>query len=289
MANTFSPAPGGFARRSLGSAIAIVALVMGVAHAAVPPRLHVEMHGLAASADVTLVADWILRNNKHRGHPFIVADKVDSLLFAFDASGALLARTPALFGAAHSDALTEKQAGKSLDDTLNADKITPAGLFAAEAYLSPSYGESVRFARFSHTNLLIHRAPNAMRLKRLQSPTASDNRITYGCINALPEFVDRVLLPNYSGASLVAVLPEMQSAASFFAIDAATEPAAQMENPTAGESYIAGFLRHAGEYTPWAEWKRHHPARAPGKSADKETPGQASIGKIKADGKKRPA
>ena len=241
----------GFARRVLRIALALVAACMtpGISSAAETigtlessaqsspalPRIQIDMKGSVASAEVVLVANWIMRKNKHQGHPYIIADKVGSLLFAFDAHGILLAATPALFGEAHSDVLTEAQADKTLEETLKADKITPAGLFDADAYLSPSYGKSVRFAGYTHTNLLIHRAPDATRLRRLQSPTTSDNRITYGCINVLPEFVDKVLLPNFSGKSTVVVLPETQSAESFFAMNDATEAALHTLNVGASE------------------------------------------------------
>ncbi len=206
-------------------------------------RLRADMKGVAASADVHLVVDWMMRNNKHRGHPFIIADKVNSLLFAFDANGALLAKTLALFGAARSDVMTDEQASKPLEGLLPADMITPAGLFVGEAYLSPSYGKSVRFAEYAQTNMLIHRAPGAKRLTRLQSPPGSGTRITLGCINLRPEFMDKVLMPNFSGESTVVVLPETQSAKSFFAINDAAEPVPRTQNVAAGKPFAGGFLR----------------------------------------------
>jgi hypothetical protein len=253
-------AAAGFARRPLLAGMACVALVMSLGavnaetlmsatrvsaraagSASIPasdpdqamPRARVDMKGVAASADVQLVADWLIRDNRHRGHPFVVADKVNGFIFAFDASGVLLAKAPALFGAARGDVLTEEQANKTIAETLPADMITPAGLFVAEAYLSPSYGKSVRFAGYANSNLLIHRAPGPKRLKQLQSATASDTRITLGCINAHPDFMEKVLIPNFSGESTVVILPEAQSARSFFAINDATEPAPR-KNKLAG-------------------------------------------------------
>jgi hypothetical protein len=267
-------------RSALRFAALIVALAAGTAAVAldapvysctvnpVKPRVLVEMRGVIASADVNLVANWIMRNKLHKGHPFIIADKAASLLFAFDGNGGLLAKTPALFGATHSDALTEEQAGKMMDEVLEADKITPAGAFTSEAYDSPSYGESVRFARYANTNLLIHRAPNAQRLQRLQSATAGDNRITYGCINALPEFVDHVLLPYFSGESTVFVLPEMQSARSFFAINDGADALTQTEIMAANESFISNFLGHVGDYMPRNGTLRRDPDKTPGGPGD---------------------
>jgi hypothetical protein len=249
----FSSAAVAFARRGPRITLPCVALIisLGIAHAAPPettpvssrtsapasdpasnpamPRLRADMKGATASHDVRLVTDWIMRNNKHRGHPFIVADKVDGFLFAFDANGVLLARAPALFGAMKGDVLTEEQANKTLAETLGADMITPAGVFPAHAYRSHSYGESVRFAKYANTNLLIHRAPGEKRRKLLESSSLRDSHITLGCINVLPEFISKVLVPHFRGESTVVVLPETQSAHMFFAINDATEMVAQAQ------------------------------------------------------------
>jgi hypothetical protein len=249
MPTHFPSAAVAFARRGLRIALPCVALIisLGVAHAAPPvntpvssrtsestlnpamPRVRADLKGATASHDVRLVTDWIMRNNKHRGHPFIVADKVDGFLFAFDANGALLAKAPALFGAMKGDVLTEEQANKTLAETLGADMITPAGVFQAHAYRSHSYGESVRFAKYANTNLLIHRAPGEKRRKLLESSSMSDSHITLGCINVLPEFISKVLVPHFRGESTVVVLPETQSAHMFFAINDATEMMAQAQ------------------------------------------------------------
>ena len=196
-------------------------------------RTRANFKGAAASTDVRLVADWLLRGNRHRGHPFIVADKMAGFIYAFDDTGSLLAKAPALFGAARGDVLTEEQADKTIAEMLPADMITPAGLFVSEFYLSPSYGKSVRFAGYANTNLLIHRAPGAKRLKQLQSQNTSGTRITLGCINALPEFMTRILIPHFSGESTVVILPEAQSARSFFAINDAADPAPARQNMAA--------------------------------------------------------
>jgi hypothetical protein len=301
MANKSISAALQFTRCGLRNALPFIALLasLGVAYAVtstgntsppapegkpaapVAPRVEADLKGVAASDDVRRVANWIMRSNTHKDHPFIIADKAGGLLFAFDANGGLLAKSPALFGAMRSDVLTEEQAGKSLDETMEADKITPAGVFAATGYLSASYGESVRFAGFAHTNLLIHRAPNETRLKRLLTQTVRDNRITYGCINALPEFVDNVLLPNFSGESTVVVLPEMQSAASLFSIVDAADPAAQTDAVAAGESFVRPFLWQTGDTASAAVSVLQEPARMPRKRNDENINSPAAIAELK--------
>jgi len=117
------------------------------------------------------------------------------------------------------DEMTQEQADKTWEELVAADMITPAGIFPAHGYQSPTYGASIRFAEYANSNLLIHRAPAEWRRKNLQAQGIDKVRVTYGCVNVLPEFMDKVLLPLFSGESMVVILPEMQSPREFFAID----------------------------------------------------------------------
>ena len=171
------------------------------------------------SEDVKVVVDWILRTDQQAGRPFIVADKSNGMLFAFRGNGELLVKAPALYGAVRTDEMTQEQADKTWDEMVASDKITPAGIFPALGYQSPSYGASIRFAELANSNLLIHRAPAEWRRKNLQTPKPEKMRVTFGCINVLPEVLDKVLLPVFNAESTVFVLPETQRAREFFAID----------------------------------------------------------------------
>jgi hypothetical protein len=115
--------------------------------------------------------------------------------------------------------MTQEQADKTWEEMVAADMITPAGIFPAHGYISPVYGDSIRFAEYANSNLLIHRAPAEWRRKNLETPKADKIRVTYGCINVLPEFLDKALLPMFSGESTIFILPETQSPREFFAID----------------------------------------------------------------------
>ena len=56
------------------------------------------------------------------------------------------------------------------------------------------------------------------RLERLASPTAADNRISYGCINMPPQFFENVLWPRFGGKSgIVYVMPEVHPMQKVFA------------------------------------------------------------------------
>ena len=188
--------------------------VKPVERPAVAPAKEIVM-----SDDVRVVAEWIVRNDKQMGNPFIIADKANGVLFAFRANGELVAKGRALYGAVRTDEMTQEQADKTWEEMVAADMITPAGIFPALGYQSPAYGASIRFAEYANSNLLIHRAPAEWRRQNLQAPKTDKIRVTYGCINVLPDFLDKVLLPIFNGESTVFVLPETQSPREFFAID----------------------------------------------------------------------
>jgi hypothetical protein len=51
--------------------------------------------------------------------------------------------------------------------------------------------------------------PKEARLRRLATPTAADNRISYGCINVPAAFYDGVIKPAFTRArGIVYLLPE---------------------------------------------------------------------------------
>jgi hypothetical protein len=56
---------------------------------------------------------------------------------------------------------------------------------------------------------VINTVPSERRLQRLATPTAADNRISYGCINVPVAFFRDVVRPAFSGrGGMVYVLPE---------------------------------------------------------------------------------
>jgi hypothetical protein len=180
-----------------------------------------NFNGVTASADTHLVADWMVRTRQQDGKPFIIADKNNAMLYAFSAGGNLIAKAPALYGATKGDTLTDAQASKSLEQTTSDDKITEAGIFKAEA---STYGgaPSLVLKNYKASTLELHRVylgtPEENRAGRLASDTADDNRVSYGCINALPEFIDSVIAPHFAEGGMVAVLPETKDAKSAFGI-----------------------------------------------------------------------
>lgn len=176
-----------------------------------------DFNGVVASNDVRVVADWQLR--KDEGKPFIIAEKPTGLLYAFDADGKLLAKTPAIYGASVGDMLVPGSEDKTVEETLPNEKVTPAGEFDSEGALA--YGApGVDFVKQSKSTIAIHTVylgtPSERRMARLQSETGADNRVSYGCINVLPEFAEQVLGVHFNGRSKVVVLPETEQVEKFF-------------------------------------------------------------------------
>jgi len=213
-----------------------------------------DFKGVAAGVDAKIVADWVVRKSEAKGKPFVVVDKNAGLLYVMDTKGALVAKAPVLTGAALGDRLTPEQADLPIDKVTQADKITPAGRFDGSVVTSPEYGPVVKFAEYAKTQLSIHRvylgAAFENRLGRLLSETGADNRVSYGCLNALPEFVSQVLVPTFRDGGVVYILPAQQSAASFFAIpdDAITTQTVtgQEANLTWGADKYSGALGMQG-------------------------------------------
>ena len=73
------------------------------------------------------------------------------------------------------------------------------------------YDAAVSMHRVRATN------PKERRLERLATPTAADNRISWGCINVPVAFFDNTVWPNLGRrGAVVYVLPERQSLTAFF-------------------------------------------------------------------------
>ena len=132
---------------------------------------------------------------KASGKGFGIVDKVNGAIHFFNNDGSLLVQGPALMGKDVGDVL-----GKSSLE--GGPKITPAGRFTLEVSKDDFYGTSFNLleTRDSTGYVAIHPVYlgnlKENRLERLQSPEATDNRISYGCINTTKEmFVDK-LAPN---------------------------------------------------------------------------------------------
>ncbi len=185
-----------------------------------------------ASGEARHVADWVVDAGDNRGLPFIIVDKVNAKVFVFRADGTLRGAAAALLGLARGDDAAPGIGDRELSKILPGEKTTPAGRFVA-ALGGNMRGEDVLWVDYD-TATSMHRVlttnPREHRAQRLATPTARDNRISYGCINIPVTFYENVVRPAFTGTDgIVYVLPETRPARAVFAsydVDAAPLPAA---------------------------------------------------------------
>lgn len=168
------------------------------------------------SATVATVADWVIGDNNNQGKPFIVVDKPTAMAYAFDGDGKLEAVTPVLLGKnAMADVLPESALNKTVDQTAESEKVTPAGRFDATVEKSSSYGTSLRFMELPNANLAMHQTylgtPAERRQQRLDTPTPTDNYVSYGCINVGAEFYNKHIRKPFSGGGVMYITPMTQN------------------------------------------------------------------------------
>ena len=207
----------------IATSLSDTSLAAAAAPTSVPPdtarQIRADFGGEPASSHARQTADWAVQTGNHKGRPFIVLDKVNAKLFAFDKSGRLIRSTPVLLGMGIGDTFPPGVIDMDMSATLPSQRITPAGRFEAEEGDNLA-GQKVLWVDYDAA-IAIHRLPARetaqRRRERLASPTPADNRITYGCINVPPWFYDVVIKRYFSAAGgIVYVLPERRSARSVF-------------------------------------------------------------------------
>ncbi|WP_341889099.1 L,D-transpeptidase [Variovorax sp. YR752] len=146
--------------------------------------------------------------------PFAVLDKTAARLYLFDRDGRMTASSPVLLGLARGDDSVPGIGSRPMAEIRTEERTTPAGRFNAEPGTNTS-GEDITWIDYDAA-ISMHRVratnPSEQRLQRLASATASDNRISYGCINVPAAFYDRHVKPMFaSRGRAVYVLPEVAS------------------------------------------------------------------------------
>ncbi len=155
---------------------------------AMPPQSVTGETGEATGPSVAAVrvADWVAASNDNHSLPYIIVDKTTASLLLFDAAGKSLGQAPVLIGIALGDDATPGVGSKNLAELGPAEKTTPAGRFLAK-FGRPVGKERILWVDYA-TSVAIHPIPSRARKKerrrqRMLSPTPTDNRITFGCIN----------------------------------------------------------------------------------------------------------
>jgi len=176
-----------------------------------PGLARADLGAEEASPHARQLADWALASGDSLGLPFMIIDKRDARVLAFDAQGRLRGAAPALLGMARGDSAPADIGTRKLAHIAPAERITPAGRFVAR--LGRDLTEDVLWVDYA-TALSLHRVvkgkPAERRAQRLASAAADDNRISYGCINVPAAFYDGVVRELFAPANgIVYILPEV--------------------------------------------------------------------------------
>jgi hypothetical protein len=172
------------------------------------------------SVEASGVAQAAVTSGDNQRMPFAVVDKKNARLHVFAADGALQASSPILLGLARGDRSVPGIGERPMSQIKPHERTTPAGRFVSEPgrnlggedIVWVDYGAAVSMHRVRATN------PAERRLQRLASPTASDNRISFGCINVPATFYDAYVKPALGqNHGVVYVLPETTPLRQHFA------------------------------------------------------------------------
>lgn len=173
-------------------------------------RVEAEIVQESPSIDVRRLAGWVIEQADTRGLPFLIVDKIHARVFAFDALGVERGAAPVLLGMSVGDVSPPRIGTRRLADIAPEQRITPAGRF--EAHLGRDLTSDVLWIDYEAA-VSLHRVvkgtPAERRADRLMTPTARDNRISYGCINVPADFYDTTVQPLFQPANgIVYIIPE---------------------------------------------------------------------------------
>ena len=173
----------------------------------------------SASSEVRHVAHWVVHSSDNGGLPYMVVDKANAKVFVFDAGGRLRGADPALLGMVRGDGSAAGIGDLKLAAIRPEDRTTPAGRYVA-ALDRDLQGREILWIDYDSA-LALHRVakgqPSERRAQRLETPTADDNRISFGCINVPVNFYEKVVSPAFTNTDgIVYILPEMSTASEVF-------------------------------------------------------------------------
>lgn len=176
-----------------------------------PAAARADFGGVTAPEELQNLAHWAVRSGDHKKLPFVIIDKVNARLYAFDSSGQLMRATPVLIGMGIGDTFPPGVMNMDMYETKPWQRITPAGRFEAEVY-EKGGGRSTVWVDYD-AGIALHKMPTRKtaqrRAQRMASPRPADHRITYGCINVPGAFYDEVVYPAFKARGGIAyILPE---------------------------------------------------------------------------------
>lgn len=208
-----------FAPGQHGSSLSFTASIAAPAQVPTIDARFDDFGAETASQDTRHLADWVADSRDNAGLDFIIIDKKHAKLHVFDVDALLLASTPVLLGAARGDDAVPGIGTRPIADVRAEERTTHAGRFVAERGRNTD-GEDVVWVDYDAA-VSMHRVrianPKDRRLERLATPTADDNRISYGCINVPVAFYEAHIRPMFAARhAIVYVLPEIRSVQQVF-------------------------------------------------------------------------
>jgi len=188
-----------------------------------------------ASADVQKVARWIADSRDNGAMPYLLVDKVNAQVYAFDRSGKLEGSAPALLGMAKGDRLLVSNS-MAVDDIPPQSRITPAGRYVSRLALD-EHGQEllvIDYAAAISLHPVVKGTPEERRAERLSSVTSKDNRVSHGCINVPKDFYANVVSPTFTRTpGVVYILPETNSPTELFGMRSPLDAVAGASGATA--------------------------------------------------------
>jgi len=279
-------------------------VVVPVAPPPPPPPIPLEFSGIqtappvpapldrvqSASPEVLATLQWVAASKDNAGLPFIVVDKVNARIYAFNPRAELKATAPVLLGMGPGDvALVPQDAPMSAIPP--AKRITPAGRYPSKLV---NDGHKIVLLVDAANLITIHPVakgtPAQRRAERLASVESDDNRISFGCINVPPAFFSSVVDPDFRPArGIVYILPEKTTAGQLFgfqptvtapavtapAVDPLLAPLAAPAPMTAAVS--APVANSVAEQAPIAAAESSAPAEVPQTSPVPVVAGAAAV------------
>lgn len=171
-------------------------------------------HSHALSDDASLLLAGILSHKDNQGMPFAIVDKKNARVHVFASDGTVKGSSAVLLGLAKGDDSVPGIGERKMADIKPAERTTPAGRFEVEPGRN-TQGDDIIWVDYDAA-VSMHRVRTAnkadRRLERLATPTVSDNRISYGCINVPAAFYDASLRDTLGASGgVVYVLPETRN------------------------------------------------------------------------------
>jgi hypothetical protein len=172
----------------------------------------------SGGSDMRRLLDWVIETRDNGRLPFIIIDKRGARLFVFNSQGKAAGTTPVLLGFASGDEAVPGIGLRPLALVRPSERTTPAGRFKTTAGRN-LHGEDVIWVDYDAA-VSMHRVRATLaserRLERLATPSAADNRISFGCINVPVAFFEKQVAAVFvRGEGVVYVLPEQRSVEMF--------------------------------------------------------------------------